>query len=119
MLGKIEFVQPFVRKGRLDVRLVIRLKGKGFCEALLGERELAALVPRSLLLSSQQLAPFSLLGIIGAILRRMALGRLVRVRERVGERTVLFLSWRSVRFRRDFSETKASTASECRRPPRH
>jgi len=119
MVGKIEFIQPFVRQGRLRVRVIVKVSSGDYCEAFLPERELAALVPRSLLLPGARSAPSSMLEIIGSILRRMTMGRLVGLFDHSGERFVTFLSWRHVCFRKTGGEKRTTPASEPRKRPQH
>jgi hypothetical protein len=101
MLGKIVFVRPVLRRGRLCARVTVQTERSGYCQARLPERELAALVPRSLLVCGRAEAPLSLLGIISSLLKRTASGRRVRVRPGAGgEKLVTFMSWKNVRFQK-------------------
>lgn len=61
------------------------------------DRELAALLPRSILAADGHPAP-QLLNAIRAIVERTVVGRRVRVWEYGGERYLAFLSWRTVCF---------------------
>lgn len=119
MLGKIVYIHPFIRRGRLRVRLIVNVKTKGYHEAFLGEREIAALLPRSILLPSVRNVPASLLGIIGAILRKMTVGRIARLKENQEETVVSFLSWQNIRFHRNPKERSSNKPSESRRRPPH
>jgi hypothetical protein len=110
MLGKIVFIRPFVRKGKLLVRTLVQFHERSVIEALLPERELAALVPRSLLLFTAKEAPVAMLEIIGSILRRMTLGRIVRLHRHGDEWRVTFLSWSPVRFGKRLPEKKTTSA---------
>jgi hypothetical protein len=99
MFGKIVFVRPALKRGRLLARVTVQTEKHGYCQARLPERELAALVPRSLLVCDRGEAPSSLLGIIGSLLQRTASGRKVRLhRSPAGESLVTFLPWKQVRF---------------------
>lgn len=84
-----------VENGRLVVRLCI---DPASGEAYLPDREVSALLPRSLLVGTLRAAPPELLGTIGPILERLVRGRTVRVWEYRDRRYASFLSWRSVRF---------------------
>ena len=61
------------------------------------DRELATLLPRSILAANGHPAP-ELLDAIGAIMKRTVVGRRVSVWEYRGQRYLAFLSWRTVRF---------------------
>jgi len=74
MYGKIYFALPYLHQGQLKVKLIIKLQGARFCEARLADRDLATLIPRSLLLGSKLKAPISLLQIIKAFLKRLTVG---------------------------------------------
>lgn len=122
MFGKIVFLRPAVRRGRLFVRVTVQTDRIGYCQARLPERELAALVPRSLLVCGRVEAPRSLLGIISSLLKRTASGRRVRVHSGTGgERLVTFLPWKNVRFRGPESGSPGQDAasSQGREPPLH
>jgi hypothetical protein len=111
MLGKIIFVKPVIRRRRLCVRVTVQTEKAGVCQALLPERELAALVPRSLLVYNCEEAPHSLLGIISSLLKRTTAGRKVSLQRTVnGETLVTFLPWRNVRFSGPAPDAPVSTA---------
>ncbi len=111
MIGKIVFVKPILKNGRLRARVTVRTEQAGYCQAHLPERELAALVPRTLLVYNPQDAPLSLLGIISSLLKRTVVGRKVTLHQADGGgRLVTFLSWRTVRFRDPAPDTPASGA---------
>jgi hypothetical protein len=109
MTGKIIFIRPTVKNGRLRVRVTVQTARAGNCQARLPDRELAALVPRSLLVFDTAEAPLSLLGIISSLLKRTTVGRRVRLhRGEDGGLLVAFLSWRSVRFLKPGPDTPVS-----------
>ena len=83
---------------RLRVEAVVRGAGGRRTAVRVPDRELAALLPRSILAAGGDPAP-QLLETIAAILKRTMVGRRVRVWEDGGRRYLAFLSWRSVRFR--------------------
>ena len=66
------------------------------------DRELATLLPRSILAADGHPAP-QLLDAIRAIMKRTVVGRRVRVWEYHGQRYLAFLSWRAVRFSNEHS----------------
>ena len=83
---------------RLRVEAVVRGAGGRRTAVRVPDRELAALLPRSILAAGGDPAP-QLLDTIAAILKRTVVGRRVRVWEYGGRRYLAFLSWSNVRFR--------------------
>jgi hypothetical protein len=96
--GIIRETRPSLRGGRL--RVVVRVAGPDGrdVDAFLPERELAALLPRTLLAGDRREVPASLLQTIAPLVRRMAAGREVRVWGYGEGLYCSFASWRSVRF---------------------
>ena len=82
---------------RLQVVTMVRDEHGRHVVARIPDRELAALLPRSILVANGHAKP-ELLATIGTILNRTVLGRRVRVWESRGQRYLAFLSWRCVRF---------------------
>ena len=82
---------------RLLVRAVVRDAHGERYSARLPDRELATLLPRSILAADGS-APAALLDTIRAIVERMVVGRHVRLWEYRHQRYLAFLSWRSIRF---------------------
>ena len=119
MYGKIYFALPYLQQGQLKVKLIIKLQGAQFCEARLAERDLATLIPRSLLLGSKLKAPPSLLQIIKALLKRLTVGRLVYLKNSSPQPEVLFLSWRKVKFVREAPRSSSTVQGEYHRPQPH
>jgi hypothetical protein len=112
MTGKIVFIKPTLKNGRLRARVTVHTERAGYRQACLPERELAALVPRSLLVYNREDAPVTLLGIISSLLKRTAVGRKVKLHGPTGGEggLVTFLTWRNVRFRRPPTNTPVSGA---------
>ena len=82
---------------RLLVRAVVRnAQGERYA-ARVPDRELATLLPRSILAADGN-PPAAMLDTIRAIVERMVVGRHVRLWEYRDQRYLAFLSWRSVRF---------------------
>jgi len=82
---------------RLLVRATVRdAQGERY-SARLPDRELATLLPRSILVGDGS-PPAALLDTIRAIVERMVIGRHVRLWEYRDQRYLAFLSWRNVRF---------------------
>ena len=93
---------------RLLVREVVR-DAQGECSsARVPDRELATLLPRSILAANGN-PPAALLDTIRAIVERMVVGRHVRLWEYRDQRYLAFLSWRSVRFEAAASSTTPRT----------
>jgi hypothetical protein len=91
-------VEPYVERGRLKVRVAVFVDGEGLLTAYLPEREVAALLPRSILSGPKLEAPESLLASLQAILAGRARGRQVRLWGYQERSYASFLPWRSVRF---------------------
>ncbi len=96
--GTIRDVQPTLRGGRLKALARVVREGGELQEAWLPDRELSALLPRSLLAGGSREVPGELLETIEPILRRLTAGREVRLWEYGGATYCSFPSWRSVRF---------------------
>ena len=95
---------------RLRVDALVRDQD-GRCRPVrIPERELATLLPRSILAADGNPEP-QLLDAIRIIMERTVVGRRIRVWEFRGQRYLAFLSWRTVRFR-------AKQASGARPPAR-
>ena len=96
--ARIEGVRSVIEADRLKVRLrVCRDDGQRHT-AFLPDRELSALLPRSLLLVSLRKVPRELLDTIDPMLERLLKGRMVRLWCFAERWYASFLSWRSVRF---------------------
>ena len=97
-VASVEAVTTRLVNRRLRVEAVVRGADGRRTAARVPDRELAALLPRSILALGGDPAP-QLLGTIAAILKRTVVGRRVNVREYGGQRYLAFLSWSNVRFR--------------------
>ena len=98
MKGVVVDISPDLVEGRLKVSARIRSEEEGEVQAYLPDREVAAFLPRALLVGRASQAPRSLLGTMRPILRRFAVGRHVRTWDYGENRYFSFPSWRSVRF---------------------
>jgi hypothetical protein len=98
MKGVVVDVRATVVGERLRVGARVSTPAEGMVEALLPDREVAAFLPRSLLLGPGARAPRSLLGSLTPILRRFTIGREVRLWSYDESRYFSFPSWRNVRF---------------------
>jgi len=99
MKGVVVDVRATVVAERLKVAARVTGPWEGAFDAFLPDREVAAFLPRSLLLGGRGEAPRSLLASLTPILRRFTVGREVRVWSYEDARYFSFPSWRSVRFR--------------------
>jgi hypothetical protein len=103
--GTVVRVLAELQAERLKVVATVRAESGELLEAHMPEREMSALLPRSILLGSETTAPLSLLDTVTPILARMTEGRQVRVWQYRERWFFSFPAWRGVRF-------VADTASE-------
>ena len=96
--GTVLSVHPTLNDTRLRVSLQVKTQDGQVLEANLPDREVSAVLPRSVLLGSASAASPSLLGTIEPILARMTEGRGVRIWEYKERRFCSFQSWKGVRF---------------------
>jgi hypothetical protein len=100
-MGRVEEARPVLEGERLKARLRVATAAGETLEAWLPDRELAALLPRSILVGSERRAPPELLSTIEPMLGRLAMGRQVRVWSYKERSYASFLPWRAVRFAAD------------------
>ncbi len=98
MKGTVVAVRPMLRSERLRVVAQIRTEGGELLDAGMPDREVSAIVPRSILLGTGTRAPLTLLDTIAPILARMSEGRVVRIWEYKDQKFFSFQPWRGVRF---------------------
>jgi len=103
-VGRVEEARPLLEGEHLKVRLRVATQTGEKLEAYLPDRELAALLPRSILVGAGRRAPPELLSTIEPMLGRLALGRQVRVWSYRERSYASFLPWRAVRFTADTPE---------------
>jgi len=96
--GRVDSAQALLEGDRLKARLHVTADNGEAYEAYLPDRELAALIPRTVLVGEQTTAPPQLLETIEPILTRLTQTRRVRLWSYQERRYASFLSWRSVRF---------------------
>ena len=96
--GVVLSVSPEIQAERLRVMVTVRTDSGETVEAHMPDRELAALLPRSILLGSGTKAPLSLMDTVEPILARMTEGRRVRVWQFKERWFFSFQPWRGVRF---------------------
>jgi hypothetical protein len=98
MRGRIITVHPHINEQKLKVEATLHTGKQGLLQAFMPDRELSALVPRKILLAGKKQAPPQLLSTIEAMLKRMAVGRTVRIWKYGEYYYFSFISWREVRF---------------------
>jgi hypothetical protein len=91
-------VHPQLQGERLKVVVTLKTDEGEMMEAQMPDREISALLPRSILLGSGARAPLSLLGTVQPILARLTEGRRVRVWLYKERWFLSFPGWRGVRF---------------------
>ena len=96
--GRVETVHPVIEGSRLKVRLTVFAPNGQQHFAFLPDRELSALLPRSILLGSLRDVPQGMLKTIDPMLNKLVRGREGRVWQYSERWYASFLPWRSVRF---------------------
>ena len=105
--GIVVRVRPELRAERLKVIVVVKTDAGEMLEAHMPDREVAAVLPRSILLGPARTAPTSLLDTVQPILARMTEGRHVRVWQYKERWFFSFQPWKGVRFVEDgFQKTE-------------
>jgi len=98
MRGRIVTVHPRILEQKLKVKATLLTEKQGLLQAFMPDRELSALLPRGILLAGKRQAPRQLLSTIKAMLKRMAVGRTVRVWKYGEDYYFSFIPWREVTF---------------------
>ena len=96
--GTVVRVRPELQAERLKVIATVKSDTGETFEAHMPDREVSAILPRSVLLGERATAPHSLLQTLETILARMTEGRLVRVWQYRERWFFSFQPWRGVRF---------------------
>ncbi len=96
--GIVTEVRAEAPEGRLRVTAHVRLQDGPPVEAQMPDREVSALLPRSVLVGGVRRAPLSLLDTLRPILVRMTEGREVRAWQYRERWFFSFTAWRGVRF---------------------
>ena len=107
--GKVLRVRPSLKDERLKVVVRVRTGEGEEVDAFMPDRELSALLPRSVLMGDEKQAPRSLLKTLSAILKRSVQGRPVRLWQFREGFYCSFTSWRSVRFGKQSSGRRTSS----------
>jgi len=100
MRGVVASVKPILRNERLKVVARVNVEKGDPCNAYMPDREVAAILPRTILLGQSSKAPPAMLDTIRPILKRMTEGRHVRLWQYNERFFFSFLPWKSVRFAR-------------------
>ena len=98
MKATIVRARPEIQARRLKVFASVRADSGEMREAQMPDREVAAILPRSLLLGEGATAPAALLNTLAPIIVRMSEGRRVRLWEYKERWFLSFQPWWSVRF---------------------
>ena len=102
--GTVTRARPSLNGERLRVVVEVRSDSGEAREVSLPDREVAAILPRSILLGGSCRAPVALLGTLEPIVARMTEGRVVRMWQYADRWYCSFLPWKSVRFVPDDAE---------------
>jgi len=98
MYGKVLDLKTVLKTGHIRITARIKEQNGRVFSAVLPDRELSALVPRSILLGESSNAPENMLDVIESILRKAVRGRRVRYWEYQNTEYFSFLSWRNIKF---------------------
>jgi hypothetical protein len=96
--GTVTTARPLLNGERLRVVVEVRMGTGEVREVSLPDREVAAILPRSILLGGSCRAPVSMLSTLEPIVARMTEGRMVRMWQYGDRWFCSFLPWKSVRF---------------------
>ncbi len=96
--GRIDEIHPILINGQLKVIARISMDNGEILKAYLPDREVSAILPKSILAGKEKAVPQELLETIDPMIKKMAAGRPVRVWSYQDNNYASFLSWRSVRF---------------------
>ena len=96
--GRVLGVRPELKDERLKVIATVKMDGGEVLDAHMPDREISAVLPRSILLGPAKSAPLSLLATVEPILARMTEGREVRVWQYKDRWFFSFQPWKGVRF---------------------
>jgi hypothetical protein len=98
MKGTVAYVRSEIQGDRLRVMASVRPESGEPLEAQMPDREVSAILPRSVLVGSSRTAPVSLLETLQPILVRMTEGRQVRIWQYKERWFFSFTAWKGVRF---------------------
>jgi hypothetical protein len=106
--GTVVGVRPELQSGRLRVIVAVRADSGEVLEAQMPDREVSAILPRSVLVGASTRAPLSLLATVAPILARMSEGRRVRLWQYRERWFCSFQAWRGVRFEEEATAVPGS-----------
>ena len=112
MRGTVLSVRPDIQAEHLHAVATVRVESGETVEAQMPDREMSALLPRSVLLGTGRKAPLSLLSTVQPILARLTEGRQVRIWQFKERRFFSFQAWRGVRFVPEQAEENAAATAE-------
>jgi hypothetical protein len=104
--------RPELQAGRLKVLVAVKMETGEVLEAQMPDREVSAILPRSILLGGTTRAPLSLLDTVRPILERMSEGRRARLWLYKERWFLSFQPWRGVRFENDQPPLAQDRAAE-------
>jgi hypothetical protein len=107
--GVVTKVRTELQGDRLRVTASVRPESGDTIFAQMPDREVSAILPRSVLVGTARTAPVSLLATLQPILARMTEGREVRVWQYRERWFFSFIAWRGVRF---IAETPAAPPTQ-------
>jgi hypothetical protein len=121
-VGTIVKARPELQGQRLKVAVSVRLDTGEMVEAQMPDREVSAILPRSILLGGTARAPVSLLETVRPILERMSEGRRARLWFYKERWFLSFQPWKGVRFVADepppaLPQARVSSEVIVRSPP--
>ena len=108
--GTVTTARPLLNGEHLRVVVEVRTGSDEVREVSLPDREVAAILPRSILLGGSCRAPVSMLGTLEPIVARMTEGRTVRMWQYGDRWFCSFLPWKSVRFVPEGTDPPAASA---------
>ena len=108
MRGVATQVRPEIQAQRLKVTATVTVESGEPVVAQMPDREVSAILPRSVLLGTARTAPLSLLETLQPILSRMTEGRQVRIWQYRDRWFFSFVPWKGVRFLSDRQEPDAA-----------
>jgi hypothetical protein len=117
MKGIVAQVRPEILAQRLKVTATVRVESGEAVVAQMPDREVSAILPRSVLVGTARTAPVSLLGTLQPILSRMTEGRQVRIWQYRERWFFSFVAWRGVRFLSDQEAEEAQGTRGTRETP--
>jgi hypothetical protein len=98
MNGIIDEIKPVIKNSHLKIIAKVKVRDNNIINAYLPDREVAAILPRKILIGEDKKVPATFLKTISPIVSKVSCGRQVRLWEYNGLYYFSFLSWRNVIF---------------------